>query len=232
MSPLVRAGAAVLTGTSTAIVLVALAVLLFLNPVWVGFAQERAEAPAWTGFTPVELRTVTDAILADLVLGPPDFDVAIDGQPVLNAREIGHMQDVRGVFAAFFAVAGVAAVLLVVLRWRTRDRATFWRRVGAGGFALAVGTIVVGGLGLAFFDAAFTLFHRLFFAEGSWTFDPRTERLVQLFPYRFWIETTIALGAVLVVAGASLGWWARRREPGSEPGPASRPEPRPTGGQA
>ena len=43
--------------------------------------------------------TATDAILADLVVGPPDFDVAVAGTPVLIERERAHMRDVRGVFA-------------------------------------------------------------------------------------------------------------------------------------
>ena len=66
------------------------------EPVWVAFEQGRAEATAWTGFSEPELRTATDAILADLVFGPPDFDVAVAGQPVLIERERGHMRDVRG----------------------------------------------------------------------------------------------------------------------------------------
>ena len=102
-----RGGAAnVLIGLATALAIVAVTLPLFLNPVWVAFEQGRAEATAWTGFTEPELRAATDAILADLVVGPPDFDVAVAGTPVLNERERGHMRDVRGVFIGFFARRG------------------------------------------------------------------------------------------------------------------------------
>ena len=100
--------AAVLIGLATALAIVAVVLPLFLNPVWVAFEQGRAEAAAWTGFSEPDLRAATDAILADLVVGPPDFDVAVAGEPVLNERERGHMRDVRGVFAGFFAVTLVA----------------------------------------------------------------------------------------------------------------------------
>ena len=43
--------------------------------------------------------TATDAIVADLVFGPPDFDVEVGGVPVLIEREQQHMRDVRTVFA-------------------------------------------------------------------------------------------------------------------------------------
>jgi integral membrane protein (TIGR01906 family) len=37
------------------------------------------------------------------------------------------------------------------------------------------------------FDATFSFFHGLIFAAGTWTFNPATDRLVQLYPQRFWI---------------------------------------------
>lgn len=204
-----------LTGVSALLVILALAMLPFLNPVWVGFEQGRAQATAWTGFSEADLRTVTDAVLADLIVGPPDFDVQLAGAPVLNPREIKHMQDVRDVFAKFFLVAIMAAALLVLLRILapTREQAArYWRRLRRTGIVVAIGTVVVGVLGVAFFDTAFEIFHELFFPAGSYLFDPRTERLVQLFPEQFWVETTVGVGIVVIALGLLLAWVARRRE--------------------
>ena len=61
---------------------------------------------------PSELRTATDAILADLVFGG-DFDVQVDGTPVLNEREQAHMADVRTVFRGLWVLAAISAVVLV-----------------------------------------------------------------------------------------------------------------------
>ena len=66
--------ASVLISVATALIILALVIPLFLNPIWVAFEQGRAEAPAWTGFSEPQLREATDAILADLVFGPPDFE--------------------------------------------------------------------------------------------------------------------------------------------------------------
>ena len=57
--------AGLLIGVATAIVIIAVAILPFLSPAWVGFEQDRAEAAAWTGFAPADLRTATNAILHD-----------------------------------------------------------------------------------------------------------------------------------------------------------------------
>src|SRR5690349_15261384 len=105
--------AAILIGLATAIVIVTVAIVPFLTPQWVGFEQGRAQAEAWTGFTSEELRTATNAILSDLVFGG-DFEVAINGTPVLEAREQSHMRDVRTVFRGLWILAAISAVGLVV----------------------------------------------------------------------------------------------------------------------
>jgi integral membrane protein (TIGR01906 family) len=217
-----RVAASVVVAVATAIVILALAILPFLNPVWVSFEQGRSQAAAWTGFSPAELRTATDAILADLLLGPPDFDVEIGGRPVLNAQERGHMQDVRGVFVGFgvFALASVFA--LAATHRLARGGAAFWRAVRSGAIGIAGAVVALGLVGLLAFDAVFEAFHRLFFGGGNYTFDPATDRLVQLFPYRFWVETSFAVGAVVLVLAAVAGLLAQRRLGTNQSRPAAR----------
>jgi len=210
----VKASAGILVALSTILVIIGLAIPLFLNPLWVGFEQGRAEAAAWTGWTGDQVSSVTGAILRDLIVGPPDFAMVVDGRPALDEREREHMRDVRGVFVGF-AVASVAAAL-VLLAAGVGSRAAGWfrRSVAAGAIVLAGAVIALGLFFGVAFDAAFDLFHRLFFGAGSYTFDPTTERLVQLFPERFWYETSIALGIVLLAGAALAAWLALRRRPG------------------
>lgn len=205
--------AGIVVGIPTAVVIVALAIVALLNPVWVAFEQGRAQSAAWTGYGPTDLRTVTDSILSDLVLGPPDFAVTLGGAPVLNDRERSHMRDVRNVFVALYLAAAVSALVLLAGFALTRrsGRSELWRRLSRSGMVIAVVTVAGGLLGLAFFDAAFELFHELFFPAGTFLFDARTDRLVQLFPDQFWSDTTIAVGVLIVVLSLALAWFARRR---------------------
>ncbi len=82
---------------ATPFVIVAVAVMLFLNPVWVAFDQDRSDAAGFTGYTPAQVHAATGSILSDLVFGPPNFDFQINGAPVLEPRERNHMIDVRSV---------------------------------------------------------------------------------------------------------------------------------------
>ena len=198
---------------ATPLTIIALSVALFLNPIWVAFEQGRAGAAAWTGFSEADLRTATDSILADLVVGPPDFDVEVAGTLVLEERERSHMRDVRGVFIGFFAVAAFVAVTAIAIALRRpleRRRAT-WRAVRGGATWLIEAVVVLGIVAVVAFDTLFDLFHRLLFPGGSYTFDPTTDRLVQLFPFQFWQETAIAVGAVAIVAALVVVAVTRRR---------------------
>ena len=200
---------------ATALVLLGGSILPFLNPVYVGFEQGRTGAAALTGYTPSQVDAVTGWMLADLVLWRGGFDVTLDGAPVLKQPEIDHMLDVRGVFAGFFALAAAAALILVVAfrrtPARTEARAAAWRAVSGGARGLAIGIAVVGVFLVLAFDAAFEVFHRLFFSAGSYTFDPRTDKLVQLFPEAFWSETATFVGVVVLVASVVTFLVARRR---------------------
>lgn len=208
--PIARLLAPLIT-VATILVIAGIAVAPLLSPAWVGFAQERAQAIAWTGFTPEQVRTATDALLADLVLGPPDFDVAIGGAAVLNERERDHLRDVRAIFAGF-ALLVVASALILAIGRRAIASARWTAAVRTGATATVVGVVVAGVVAAVAFDTAFEVFHRLFFAGGSYAFDPRTERLVQLFPNQFWMESTIAAGAIMAGLGLLVRHIARPSE--------------------
>ena len=210
--------AAILTALATAVVIVAVAIVPFLTPPWVDFDQGWAGAIGYTGFTHDELRTATNSILADLVVGPPDFDVTVRGVPVLNERERAHMRDVRGVFAGFAVLAVLAAVGLVAAYVGARrlghpERA--WSAIRSGARGLIVGVVVAGFVAFFAFDAAFEVFHRLFFPGGTYSFNPATDRLVQLFPDAFWSETTMAVGAVVLVLSLLVARFAARHARGA-----------------
>jgi integral membrane protein (TIGR01906 family) len=212
MSP-ARAVLSVLVAIATMLVITGIAVGLFLNPWWVAFEQGRTGAAELTGYTPDQVRVATDSILHDLVIGPPDFAQAVSGRPVFDERERAHMQDVRGVFVAFGGLVLLAALLLVNARLASRGQGWFRRAMGWGAAVLGV-AVVAGGIVAAFaFDQAFEVFHELFFPGGSYTFDPATERLVQLFPIAFWEETTIAVGVVILLISAVVAWWGLIRRP-------------------
>ena len=212
--------ASVLIGLATAIVIVALTILPFLSPAWVAFEQGRAEATAWTGYTTEELRVATDAILADLVFGG-DFAVEVTASPSsTSANAVTWPMSGRS-----SAGSGSSPSSRSSCSWLpagARDRGRTWRAVRGGAIGLSIGVVIAGVVGFFAFDQLFELFHKIFFPAGSYLFDPLTDRLVQLFPFTFWFETAMVVGAVIIGVSLVVAFVAGRRAAAhSAPEPAA-----------
>ncbi|HEY8168225.1 MAG: DUF1461 domain-containing protein [Candidatus Limnocylindrales bacterium] len=202
---------AILVALATMVILIAGAVLLSMVPLYLHGALDRAGSAGLLGVSVAEAHALSDATIGELVLGPGTFDVPFRGGSFYDAAEASHLRDARTVLGGLLVVAGGSLIVLAVALARSRRTARTWRAMAAGAGTLVVAFVVIG---LAFalaFDAAFTLFHEIFFPAGNWAFDPATQRLVQLYPIPFWQEVTLVLGAVILIAGTSLWWLARRR---------------------
>ena len=163
--------------------------------------------------------------------------VFTDGQEtaLFSEDETLHMEDVKGLMRAIFranevalgfVLAYVAATVLWTGERSARDLAKeTLAAVGAG----AVVGVAVGIVALVGFDGAWNQLHEILFTNDLWLLDPRTDRLIQMFPETFWAEATfvvvgMALAEAVVLVGAAGGylWFTRppratRDEPAEEP---------------
>jgi integral membrane protein (TIGR01906 family) len=130
-----------------------------------------------------------------------------DGTPLLNERELSHMQDVKIVvhpvlwigYGIWFLVVGMGFWARFGGWWPV-----FVRGIWRGGW-LTVGLVAVIGIfaGISFWQF-FTVFHELFFTGDSWLF-LYSDTLIRLFPMRFWQDAFLFVGALNVLGGLTLG---------------------------
>jgi len=187
---LALAAAALAIGATTAI---------FLTPPVVHFLLSVSDAHTVLGVEPRVAEALSDALVGDL-LTDGAFDAPLGDTPLLSAGERSHLVDV-GSLLRVVLVAGLGGLVVLAL---ARARRRTWLRVAIrDGAALIVGGALVAAAAFTLaFDATFSLFHGLFFAAGTWTFNPATDRLVQLYPESFWILA--ALLFCLALAAISL----------------------------
>jgi integral membrane protein (TIGR01906 family) len=201
----------VLVPVSTMLAIGAVSLLLLLTPVWLHPALDAADSAAWLGMTRQTAHDYSDVTVHDLVFASGDFDFATPaGTPFFDGSERAHMRDVRVVLYGFLLLSTVGALFLGIVTYRRRADAAVFKGISRGGLWLVIGTVVVGIFAAFAFDTAFELFHEIFFPGGNFTFDPTTQRLVQLYPFAFWQYTSAALGLLLIVGG-SLAWFVGRR---------------------
>jgi hypothetical protein len=201
---------AVVYVVSAALVITLTGPLLLFNPWFVGFEQARHGVRDLLGSDQADVDRVTDALLADLFLNG-DFRVSLDGEsPILDAAERSHMRDVGGVVRMLVGLEVVALAALVLAGQRLR------RERERRGRLLLVAAALIGGaaVALAFvfavaFEAAFTAFHALFFAAGTWQFSADSN-LLRLFPQPLWYETALVAGAVIALSAVLVALRGRR----------------------
>ena len=199
-SLLALAAAALAIGATTAI---------FLTPPVVHFLLSVSDAHTVLGVEPRVAEALSDALVGDL-LTDGAFDAPLGDAPLLSAGERSHLVDVGALLRAVL-VAGLGGLITLAIA-RTRRRT--WLRVAIrDGAALIVGGALVAAAAFTLaFDATFSFFHGLFFAAGTWTFNPATDRLVQLYPQEFWtLAALLFCLALALLSFAAYRMTARSR---------------------
>ncbi len=216
------------------IVLLVLAIRLVTSSTFLWLEYHRPGFPADSFGFSLDDRLTYGSYTVDYLLnfaGPRYLGDLADkvGNPLFLEREVGHMADVKSVIVMAFLVGLALAILMVIgmIYLSRRSRGGIRRGLFAGSIVTLVLIIGLGVLAVLGWEAFFTEFHRIFFANGTWTFFT-DDTLIRLFPSQFWMDSGIFIGAfVLVVASLTLAftWPTKDRRHSNSPVPAAASEP-------
>ena len=203
-------------------VLLILAIRLVASPAFLWVAYQRPGFPAdGFGFSTAD-RLLYGSYGVDYLNNVADSRYLGElrdtlGNPLFLNTEVQHMLDVKNVISTtYLAGLVLAAIMVVALVYLGRSYAGGIRR---GLFSGAVATLglfaVLGTVAALGWEAFFTGFHKIFFANGTWTFN-YSDTLIRLYPPQFWVDAAIAIAAIAVVASVAtlVATWptAKRRE--------------------
>ena len=137
------------------------------------------------------------------------------GERLFKDGEVSHMADVKTVILSTFG-AGTLLILLAVIAviyLARRHKGGVRRGLFAGSIVTLAIIIGLGTLAFLGWEQFFTDFHRIFFANGTWTFSLQ-DTLIRLFPGQFWVDAGIVIGGLVLLASLItlvLTWPTRRR---------------------
>lgn len=195
---------------------------LFASPSLIKHEYRREGFPEAEYFSPEERLSMAKAVVFYL-RSEKDVgflrDLKHAGQPVFNERELAHLVDVKvWIKRAFawekiFALLTGTSLLFSLMEEKARKRIPLY--VAS---ASLITISLIGSIGLfayLSFDWFFTRFHQLFFAAGTWIFDP-SDALIQLFPVPFWFDAArnlalLTIGEALMLGLGMWGWQLRAK---------------------
>ncbi|MDQ0665198.1 integral membrane protein (TIGR01906 family) [Arthrobacter ulcerisalmonis] len=137
------------------------------------------------------------------------------GDKLFKEGEVSHMADVKVVILSTFGAGALLLLLalIAILYLRRRSTGGIRRGLFAGSIITLALILGLGTLAALGWQQFFTEFHRIFFADGSWTFS-LDDALIRLFPSQFWIDAGIAIAALVLLTSVVtlvLTWPTRRR---------------------
>lgn len=148
-----------------------------------------------------------------------------------NAREIAHMEDVKGLFLKAMSLREIclaAAVFLILLMAVTKARI---RKVLPSSLCIGTGLFfaLVTVLALIIstdFNKYFVMFHHIFFNNNLWILDPATDMLINIVPEGFFMDTAARIavlfgGLSLILFGVCLFLALRKKNSSRPEGTAS-----------
>lgn len=195
------------------VVLLVLSIRLVTSSVFLWVEYHRPGFPADSFGFSTEDRVTYGSYTVDYLLNfaPPRYLgdlVNGKGNPLFLSTEVGHMADVKSVIVMAFLVGGALAVCMAIgiIYLLRRSVGGVRRGLFAGSVATLVLIIGLGVLAFMGWETFFTDFHKIFFAEGSWTFYT-DDTLIRLFPSQFWMDAGIFIGAfVLIVSSLTMAF--------------------------
>lgn len=146
---------------------------------------------------------------------------------LFSEDETLHMEDVKGLMRTIFranevALGFVLAYVAATVLWagERSGRHLAKETLAAVGVGALVG-VAVGIVALVGFDGAWNQLNEVLFTNDLWLLDPRTDRLIQMFPETFWAEATfivvgMALAEAVVLVGGAGGYLWFTRPPRTE----------------
>lgn len=219
-SPRAAAVMQVILAILAPITLLIAAIRAVASPVFLWFEYNRPGFPDDLYGMDTEQRLTFGSYGLDYLfnLAPPSYLADLqfdDGTPVFTEAEVGHMVDVKILMWAA-TIAGVVfalvCIILMIMLYRMRKGAIA-KSLFAGAMWFTVALIVLAIIGAVAWEAFFTGFHQVFFADGTWTFHT-TDTLIRLYPGQFWIDAAAWVAGLTLATMAAImlfTWPTNRR---------------------
>lgn len=120
-----------------------------------------------------------------------------------SASGLSHFAEVKVIFNACYLLLAISFVLLciiVIRKWKQHD---FYYLKIASITSITIPILI--GLGMSIsFDKVFVYFHKIFFRNDDWLFDPDTDPVITILPSGYFMHCAIFIVSVVILGSLAL----------------------------
>ncbi len=119
-----------------------------------------------------------------------------------SEKGAGHFADCKPIFNSFFAAGMICLIVILcfALFYKKKSVKLF---VVAGFSSMAVPALLSAGAFLSF-EKSFILFHKLFFNNSDWLFDPGQDEIINILPEEFFLHCVMLIACFWILAAVIL----------------------------
>lgn len=163
---------------------------------------------------------VTGEMMDYLIGKKPELSVitTVEGkeQDFFNEQDRFHMGEVKNLFLGGLKLRNLFALVFVILLVLIIKKKKDWKKILPGAYfrALAIcgGTAaLLGGIMSVNFNRCFVIFHKIFFRNDLWIFDPDTDYMIRMLPEGFFYDMVMRIGmtffCILAILSLIFGIW-------------------------
>ncbi len=134
--------------------------------------------------------------------------------PSLPASKHGiyHFAEVKDIFVDFYILGAITLVLGIIIMIQKAKNKDYSYLLVSSVTAIVLPAIVALGLSIDF-DRSFVLFHKIFFNNNYWLFDPTTDPVITMLPDTFFMHCAIMIIVIVVllsIAFLAVYLWKRQ----------------------
>lgn len=134
----------------------------------------------------------------DYLLNPKDQVFKLPSIPYSKYGQI-HFRDVKAIFIftdILLIITGIFSVVGLALNIK-RKNFNFLKQTSS---ILIILPIVLLTAFIINFDAAFTLFHKIFFRNDYWIFDPKLDPIIKILPQEFFLHAALLIIILIILS--------------------------------
>ncbi|MDF2907443.1 MAG: hypothetical protein K0R34_2764 [Herbinix sp.] len=186
-----------LIGVLFTLLFISIAVVITINfrPLYY-YDIEHLQIAEESGFTNEVIRENYDALID---YSSPFFKGALKF-PTLEASDSGlfHFTEVKNIFTSFYIMGAITLIFGVIIILQKHKNKDFSYLLVSSITAIVLPLLLALFLSIDF-DRSFVIFHKLFFNNDYWLFDPSTDPVITILPDTFFLHCAIMIIVLVVI---------------------------------
>jgi integral membrane protein (TIGR01906 family) len=125
--------------------------------------------------------------------------------PSLAASEDGlqHFVEVKNIFMTFYIIAAVSIIITLVIIIYKKSKRDYKYLLVSSITVLVLPVVVALGSAINF-DVAFVIFHKIFFRNDLWLFDPTTDPVISILPDTYFLHALLVIIVLVLIGSLTL----------------------------